>query len=54
MKTQTRTRINAPASTVFLWLDDTQRLKQWVPNLAVDEVITDTPEKSAHSSGRYS
>ena len=45
MKTQTRTRINAPASTVFLWLDDTQRLKQWVPNLAVDEVITDTPEK---------
>ena len=45
MKTQTTTRINAPTSTIFLWLDDTHRLKQWVPNLAVDEIISDTPEK---------
>lgn len=45
MKTTTKTQINAPASTVFLWLDDNDRLKQWVPNLTVDEVIVDTPEK---------
>lgn len=45
MKSQTITRINAPDSTVFLWLEDNNRLKKWVPNLAEDEPISDTPEK---------
>ena len=45
MKSQTITRINSPASTVFLWLKDNNRLKKWVPNLAEDEPISDTPEK---------
>ncbi len=45
MKTSTATRINAPAATIFLWLEDKDRLQKWVPNLAEDEVILDTPEK---------
>ena len=45
MKTSTTTRIDAPVSTVFLWLDDTDRLKQWVPNLIEDQPLVDTPER---------
>lgn len=45
MKTSTTTIIDAPASTIFLWLEDKDRLKQWVPNLAEDEPIIETPEK---------
>ena len=45
MKTSTTTRMNAPASTIFLWLEDKDRLKQWVPNLAEDTPILETPDK---------
>lgn len=45
MQTTTITQINAPASTVFLWLEDKSRLMQWVPNLTEDEPITETPDK---------
>ena len=39
------TIIDAPAEIVFLWLDDSDRLKQWIPNLVDDESIVETPEK---------
>jgi len=29
----------------FLWLEDNERLKQWVPNLVEDDPIIETPEK---------
>lgn len=45
MQTTTITQISAPASTVFLWLEDKSRLMQWVPNLTEDEPITETPDK---------
>ncbi|MRX26782.1 SRPBCC family protein [Kangiella sp. HZ709] len=40
-----KTAIDAPADIVFLWLEDNDRLKQWVPNLVSDETIVETPEK---------
>jgi len=45
MKSSTTTLINAPAATVFLWLEDNDRLMRWVPNLVEDEALVDTPEK---------
>ncbi len=45
MKTSKTTIINAPANIVFLWLEDNERLKQWIPNLIEDEAIIETPEK---------
>jgi len=45
MKTSMTTIINAPANIVFLWLEDNERLKQWVPNLIEDDPIIETPEK---------
>jgi len=45
METSTTTIIDAPAATVFLWLEDNARLKQWVPNLVEDEPIHETPER---------
>lgn len=45
MKTSTTTVINAPANIVFLWLEDNERLKQWIPSLIEDEPITETPDK---------
>ena len=45
MKTTMKTVIDAPASTVFLWLEDDERLRQWIPNLAEDEPLIETPEK---------
>ena len=39
------TIIDAPAAIVFLWLEDSDRLKQWIPNLVEDESIVETPEK---------
>ncbi len=45
MKTSKTTRIDAPAATVFLWLDDNERLKKWVPNLIEDEALVDTPDR---------
>lgn len=46
MKTSKTTIINAPANIVFLWLEDNERLKQWVPNLIEDEPLIETPEKT--------
>lgn len=45
MKTSKTTRIDAPAAIVFLWLEDNERLKQWIPNLVEDEALVETPEK---------
>lgn len=45
MKTSKTTLIDAPAEAVFLWLEDADRLKQWVPNIVEDESLTETPEK---------
>lgn len=45
MKTSKTTLIDAPAATVFLWLEDNDRLRQWVPNLIEDEPLVETPEK---------
>ena len=39
------TTIDAPAEIVFLWLEDSDRLKQWILNLVEDEAIVETPEK---------
>ena len=39
------TIIDAPAEIVFLWLEDSDRLKQWIPNLVEDESIVETPQK---------
>ena len=45
MKTIMTTLIEAPAATVFLWLEDNERLLKWVPNLVEDEALLETPEK---------
>jgi len=45
MKTSKTTHIDAPASIVFLWLEDKDRLMQWVPNLVEDEALVEKPEK---------
>jgi uncharacterized protein YndB with AHSA1/START domain len=45
MKTSKTTIIDAPAKVVFLWLEDDERLKKWIPNLVEDESIIETPEK---------
>lgn len=45
MKTSMTTIIDAPANIVFLWLEDNERLKRWVPNLIEDDPIIETPEK---------
>ena len=45
MRTTSNITINAPASLVFLWLEDNERLKKWVPNLVEDEALVETPEK---------
>lgn len=45
MKTSTTTVIDAPANIVFLWLEDNERICQWVPNLVEDEALVETPEK---------
>lgn len=39
------TIIDAPAEIVFLYLEDSDRLKRWVPNLVEDESIVETPQK---------
>jgi len=44
MKTVAKVTINAPAEIVFLWLEDADRIKQWVPNIIRDEPIIETPE----------
>ncbi|WP_026942249.1 SRPBCC family protein [Hellea balneolensis] len=45
MKTSKTTLIDAPAKIVFLWLEDNERLKQWVPNLIEDVPIIEMPDK---------
>jgi len=45
MKTSMTTIIDAPAAIVFLYLEDNERIKKWVPNLIEDEAITETPDK---------
>ncbi len=45
MKTSKTTVIDAPAATVFLWLEDNGRLKKWVPNLIEDEPLVETPDR---------
>ena len=45
MKSSKTTLINAPAHIVFPWLEDNDRLSQWVPNIIEDEALTETPEK---------
>lgn len=45
MKTSKTTVIDAPVATVFLWLEDNDRLKKWVPNIIEDEPLIETPEK---------
>lgn len=46
MKTSMTTIIDAPPAIVFLYLEDNVRIKQWVPNLILDEPITETLEKT--------
>ena len=41
MKTTTITVIDAPAAHVFPWLEDTDRMKQWLPNLVEDVPLTE-------------
>ena len=45
MRTSKTTIIDAPASIVFLWLEDKDRLQKWVPNLIEDQTLADTPDK---------
>ena len=40
------TIVDAPVEIVFLYLEDSDRLKRWVPNLVEDESIVETPEKT--------
>ena len=40
------TIIDAPVEIVFLYLEDSDRLRQWVPNLVEDESIIETPGKT--------
>ena len=44
MKTTTITVIDAPAAHVFPWLEDTDRMKQWLPNLVEDVPLTETED----------
>lgn len=46
MKTSKTTLIEAPANIVFPWLEDDERLAQWIPNLIEDTTLTETPEKT--------
>ncbi|MCP4886608.1 SRPBCC family protein [Rubripirellula sp.] len=39
------TIIDAPAEIVFLYLEDSDRLKRWIPNLVEDESIVETRQK---------
>ena len=41
MKTTTITVIDAPATHVFPWLEDTDKMKQWLPNLVEDIPLTE-------------
>lgn len=45
MKANSKLTINAPAKTVFLWLEDAERLRKWVPNIVEDEALVETPDK---------
>lgn len=45
MKTSKTTIIDAPPKIVFPWLEDKDRLTQWVPNIVEDEAINETPDK---------
>lgn len=45
MKTSKTTVINAPTVVVFLWLEDNERLRRWIPNIVEDEALIETPEK---------
>jgi len=45
LKTSKSIIIDAPANIVFPWLEDNDRLKQWIPNLIEDEAIIETTEK---------
>ncbi len=45
MKTSKATLINAPAAVLFPWLEDKDRLQQWIPSLIEDEALIETPEK---------
>ena len=45
MKSTTITVIDAPVKNVFFWLEDTDRMKQWLPNLTEDVSLTETPDK---------
>ena len=45
MKSTTVTVIDAPATNVFVWLEDTDKMKQWLPNLVEDTPLTETPDK---------
>ncbi len=37
--------INAPPPTVFLWLDEFERQKQWIPSLIEEETLDQKPGK---------
>ena len=45
MKTSKTTIIDAPASIVFPWFEDSERLRQWIPNIVEDVALIETPEK---------
>lgn len=45
MKTSKTTHIDAPREAVFPWLEDNDRLMQWIPSLVEDEALVETPEK---------
>lgn len=45
MKTTYTTEINAPPSDVFYFLEDGERLKEWLPNLIEHEDLEITEEK---------
>lgn len=45
MRTTKTTIIDASPAIVFLWLEDDDRLKQWIPNLIEDEALVETPNK---------
>ena len=41
MEYEATAEIDAPRERVFAWLRDSERLKQWIPNLVEDEVVAD-------------
>ncbi len=45
MKSTTVTVIDAPTKNVFVWLEDTDKMKQWLPNLVEDVPLTETEDK---------